>query len=125
MPKNILGGPLTCCCKKPMTGYYRDGFCRTDDQDTGRHVVCAIMTDAFLAFTLSRGNDLVTPRPEFQFPGLKAGDRWCLCALRWREAYEAQVAPPVVLASTHERALQYVEEDMLWSMALTEKPATE
>lgn len=100
-----------------MTGFYRDGFCRTDAQDQGRHVVCAVMTDEFLVFTQSRGNDLVTPRPEYQFPGLKAGDRWCLCALRWREAFEAGVAPPVRLACTHERALAYIPLEVLLSMA--------
>jgi len=121
MLKNVLGGPLACCCTKPLTGYYRDGYCRTDEQDEGRHVVCAIMTEAFLAFTLSRGNDLITPRPEFQFPGLKPGDRWCLCALRWREAYAVNLAPPVKLACTHERALQYIEIETLQQMAFTGK----
>jgi hypothetical protein len=91
-----------------MTGFYRDGFCRTDENDHGRHVVCAIMTDEFLAFTRSQGNDLITPRPDYRFPGLKKGDKWCLCALRWREAYEAGVAPPVVLEGCAEAALQYV-----------------
>ncbi|KAB7729308.1 DUF2237 family protein [Rudanella paleaurantiibacter] len=120
MPKNVLGGPLACCCTNPMTGFYRDGFCRTDEYDQGRHVVCAIMTEPFLQFTRSRGNDLSTPRPEYQFPGLKPGDRWCLCALRWREAYEAGVAPPALLACTHERALQYIELDALMSIAFEE-----
>lgn len=101
-----------------MTGFYRDGFCRTDEHDEGRHVVCALMTDAFLAFTRSRGNDLSTPRPEYQFPGLKAGDKWCLCALRWREAYEAGVAPTVLPGCTHERALQYVSLDALLAFSV-------
>lgn len=120
MPKNILGTELGGCCTNPMTGYYRDGFCRTDEQDLGRHVVCAIMTEPFLTFTRSRGNDLITPRHEYQFPGLKPGDRWCLCVLRWREAYEAGVAPPVLLACTHERALQYVSLNMLREVAFEE-----
>lgn len=120
MPKNVLGGSLTCCCTKPMTGFYRDGFCRTDEQDQGRHVVCAIMTESFLTFTRSRGNDLSTPRLDYQFPGLKPGDRWCLCALRWREAYDAGKAPPVLLSCTHERALQYIELAALKSMAFEE-----
>lgn len=120
MPKNVLGGPLTCCCTKPMTGFYRDGFCRTDEHDQGRHVVCAIMTESFLNFTRSRGNDLSTPLPEYQFPGLKPGDRWCLCALRWHEAHNAGMAPPVLLACTHERALQYIELDALKKLAFEE-----
>lgn len=106
--KNVLGGELQPCCLDPITGYYRDGLCRTGPSDTGRHVICARMTAEFLSFTKSRGNDLSTPIPAYQFPGLQPGDQWCLCALRWREAYEARVAPPVVLAATHERALQYV-----------------
>jgi uncharacterized protein (DUF2237 family) len=91
-----------------MTGFYRDGHCRTGPMDRGRHVVCAVMTAEFLDFTRSRGNDLSTPRPQWQFPGLVPGDRWCLRALRWREAFEAGVAPPVVLESTHQKALEYV-----------------
>ena len=112
-PKNVLGGDLEACCFEPRTGFYRDGYCRTGPEDGGRHVVCARMTDDFLRYTFSRGNDLMTPRPEFHFPGLRAGDRWCLCALRWREALEAGKAPPVILEATHERALQYVRlEDL-------------
>ncbi|MEX1132253.1 MAG: DUF2237 domain-containing protein [Flavobacteriales bacterium] len=97
----------------PITGFYRDGLCRTDEQDRGRHVVCAIMSAEFLAFTASRGNDLSTPRPEYGFPGLKPGDRWCLCALRWKEALEQDMAPPVVLEACVEEALRYVELDQL------------
>lgn len=110
---SVLSQPLQLCCSDPLTGWYRDGFCRTDEQDHGSHVVCAVVTDEFLSFTRSRGNDLQTPRPEFRFPGLKAGDRWCLCALRWREAWEAGVAPPVVLESTHRKALDYIPLDVL------------
>ena len=89
---NVLGGPLRLCCSSPMTGWFRDGYCRTDDNDTGRHVVCAKMTSEFLEFSKSRGNDLMTPRPP-SFPGLVEGDKWCLCAMRWVEAFEAGKAP--------------------------------
>ena len=105
---NVLGEPLADCSHSPRTGFFRDGCCRTGPHDLGSHVVCAVLTSRFLEFTASRGNDLSTPRPEMDFPGLKAGDRWCLCALRWREAMEAGCAPPVVLESTHERALDVV-----------------
>ena len=105
---NVLGGELISCSYDPLTGYFRDGCCNTNDEDVGTHVICAKVTQAFLDFSVSRGNDLVTPRPEHRFAGLKAGDRWCLCALRWREAMQAEVAPPVVLESTHETALKYV-----------------
>lgn len=105
--KNVLGGPLEPCSFKPMTGFFRDGCCNTDENDFGSHTVCAVLTDEFLTFSRSRGNDLSTPRPEFEFPGLRAGDRWCLCAARWREAYEAGQAPKVILVSTHEAALRY------------------
>ncbi|GAA0780522.1 DUF2237 domain-containing protein [Roseibium denhamense] len=115
MAKNILGGPLEACCTDPMTGFLRDGFCRTHDQDRGPHVICAVVTDAFLAFTRSRGNDLSTPIPAYAFPGLKDGDGWCLCALRWKEAFEAGVAPKIKARSTHERALSIVSKDDLLS----------
>ena len=112
-PKNVLGGELKSCCMKPLTGFYRDGFCRTGAEDRGSHTVCIHVTEAFLAFSKSRGNDLSTPRPEFQFPGLVDGDKWCLVAARWQEALEAGVAPEVVLEATHEAALQYVSlEDL-------------
>jgi uncharacterized protein len=111
--KNVLGTPLETCCTNPMTGYFRDGSCRTDATDRGSHVVCARVTDAFLEFSKRQGNDLVTPRPEFDFPGLKPGNCWCLCAHRWQEALEAGVAPPVKLESTHEKALEIVRlEDL-------------
>lgn len=107
--KNVLGGPLEACCYAPKTGYFRDGYCRTDDSDHGRHVICAEMTAAFLEFTKEQGNDLSTPRPEFGFPGLKPGDRWCLCALRWKEAWEENVAPPVILDACESPALEVVD----------------
>ncbi|CAN5854427.1 DUF2237 domain-containing protein [soil metagenome] len=112
-PKNVLGGELKCCCMKPLTGFYRDGFCKTGADDRGSHTICVRVTDAFLAFSKSRGNDLSTPRPEFQFPGLKDGDRWCLVAMRWQEALESGAAPEVILDATHEAALQYVSLENL------------
>lgn len=115
--RNVLGGGLATCSLSPRTGYFRDGCCRTGEDDLGRHTVCAVMTEAFLEFSRSRGNDLVTPRPEWSFPGLSEGDRWCLCALRWREAYDAGVAPKVVLEATHERTLEVVPLEWLRSCA--------
>jgi uncharacterized protein len=105
--RNVLGEPLELCSIKPMTGFYRDGCCNTGREDVGSHTVCVVMTDAFLAFSKSRGNDLSTPIPEIGFAGLKAGDRWCLCAERWQEAFQATRAPRVVLRATHETALTY------------------
>ena len=104
---NVLGEPLEMCSIKPMTGFYRDGCCDTGREDIGSHTVCAVMTAAFLDFSKSRGNDLSTPVPEFGFQGLKPGDRWCLCAPRWQEAFEANQAPRVVLRATHEDALSH------------------
>ena len=110
---NIFGEEIEPCCFDPLTGWRRDGYCATDDYDHGSHVVCCEMTDAFLAFSKQQGNDLSTPRDELDFPGLKAGDRWCLCAMRWGEALEAGVAPNVFLASCHQKALEFVElEDL-------------
>jgi len=106
--KNVLGTELQPCSMDPLTGFFRDGACNTCQDDYGSHTVCAQMTDAFLEFSVARGNDLSTPNPQYRFPGLKAGDRWCVCAARWREAAEAGVAPPVVLESTHERALEVI-----------------
>ena len=111
--KNVLGGTLMPCSTSPRTGFYRDGCCNTGPEDVGLHVVCAQVTAAFLAFARGRGNDLVTPAPEFGFPGLKSGDRWCVCAGTWREAFEAGVAPPVVLAATHEETLAVIPLDAL------------
>ena len=111
--RNVLGTELESCSTAPMTGYYRDGCCTAGDDDLGRHLVCSVMTDDFLAFTRSRGNDLSTPRPEYSFPGLKAGDRWCLCVLRWKEAADAGRAPQVVLEATHAATLRTVDLDLL------------
>ena len=105
---NVLVGALQACSFDPLTGWRRDGCCHTDDQDAGSHVVCARVTVEFLNFQMERGNDLITPRPQVRFPGLRPGDRWCVCALRWKEAYLDGCAPPVVLESTHERALEFV-----------------
>jgi hypothetical protein len=116
--KNVFGEPLEVCCTSPMTGFYRNGSCETGPQDAGRHIVCTRMTREFLEFTRSRGNDLTTPAPEMGFPGLEPDDRWCLSALRWREALEAGVAPPVVLTATHEAALRYVDLEDLKRHAL-------
>nr|WP_315225594.1 DUF2237 domain-containing protein [uncultured Albidiferax sp.] len=105
---NVLGNELVPCSYDPLTGYFRDGCCSTDETDSGSHVICTKVTAEFLAFSLARGNDLTTPRPQWRFAGLRPGDRWCLCANRWKEAFEAGVAPPVVLESTHIRALEFV-----------------
>jgi len=116
--KNVLGGPLLPCSISPRTGFYRDGCCNTGPEDLGLHVVCAEVTAEFLHFARSRGNDLITPAPEFGFPGLKPGDRWCVCAATWREAFEASVAPPVVLAATNEETLAVIPLDALKQHAL-------
>jgi hypothetical protein len=116
--KNVLGGELENCCTSPITGFYRDGRCNTGAGDYGAHVVCAVVTEEFLAFTKSRGNDLSTPVPGLDFPGLKTGDRWCLCASRWQEALDAGVAPPVVLSATHASAVEHVSLDELKQHAL-------
>ena len=101
------------CCTSPITGFYRDGYCRTGPDDKGLHTVCAVMTEAFLTFSKAQGNDLSTPAPQYQFPGLKPGDHWCLCISRWAEAFAANLAPPVVLESTHIHALEFVSlEDL-------------
>lgn len=113
LPSNVYGQPLQICCKSPLTGFYRDGNCKTGPEDTGTHILCAIMTDDFLQFSKAKGNDLITSIPLFKFPGLKAGDCWCLCVNRWKEAYDAGVAPPVKLEATHELALAYVPLEVL------------
>jgi len=117
--KNVLGTPLEVCCTSPMTGFYRNGSCQSGCRDFGAHVVCARMTQEFLDYTKSRGNDLCTPHPEFNFPGLKPGDKWCLCAVRWREAMRAGYAPPIVLESTNEIALEYMSLEELKAYAET------
>ena len=110
---NVIGETLEPCSTDPLTGYFRDGCCKTDESDRGSHVVCAVMTSEFLEFSLNRGNDLITPRAEYQFPGLKPGDRWCVCALRWVEAVQAGVVAPVVLESTQEKILDHVSLETL------------
>ena len=116
--RNVLNGPLQTCGTDPVTGFYRNGCCDTGAGDVGIHVVCAEMTAEFLAFAVSQGNDLVTPVPHFGFSGLRPGDRWCLCAERWKEAYEAGVAPPVILEATHMSALEFVSLDELQEHAV-------
>ena len=111
--RNVLGESLQSCSESPVTGFYRDGCCNTGPDDFGRHTVCALMTMEFLEFSRSRGNDLSTPMPELGFPGLKPGDRWCLCAARWKEALDAGMAPRVVLTATHEATLEVVALDDL------------
>lgn len=117
--KNVLGENLKTCCTSPMTGFYRNGACETGPADIGTHVVCAEVTKDFIEFTRSRGNDLMSPAPHHGFPGLKPGDRWCLCVSRWKEALDAGVAPPVVLSATHEATLKYVSLEDLKKHAVT------
>ena len=114
---NVFGGPLESCGTDPMTGFFRDGCCNTSAADGGSHTLCAQLTLEFLQYSLSRGNDLMTPRPEYGFAGLKPGDRWCLCVSRWAEAEQAGAAPPVILASTHQRALERVSLELLQKYA--------
>lgn len=117
-PVNVLGEPLQTCSDSPVTGFFRDGCCNTGDQDSGSHTVCVQVTQEFLEFTRFRGNDLSTPMPEFDFPGLQPGDRWCLCASRWLEAHDNNMAPRVVLQGTHRRALETVPLDLLRKFAV-------
>lgn len=116
--RNVLGGPLGICSERPLTGFFRDGCCNTSEEDVGSHTVCVVLTAEFLAFSRSSGNDLSTPRPEFDFPGLKPGERWCLCAARWREAFQAGQAPRVVLNATNEAVLLIVSLDDLKAHAI-------
>ncbi len=116
--RNVLGGPLGICGERPPTGFFRDGCCNTSDEDIGLHTVCAVMTAEFLEFSKAAGNDLTTPHPEFGFPGLQPGDRWCLCAARWRQAWEAGAAPRVVLNATNEATLDVVSLDALKACAV-------
>lgn len=118
MAKNVFGEELISCSTDPMTGYYRNGCCETGEDDLGTHTVCAVMTREFLEFSLSRGNDLITPRPEYVFSGLKPGDRWCLCASRWVEAYRAGLAPKIVLEATHENTLNFIALEELVKFAV-------
>ena len=122
-PRNVLGGPLAACSHAPKTGFYRDGCCNTGAEDAGSHTVCVQTTEEFLDFSRAVGNDLSTPLP--WFPGLRPGDRWCLCALRWLEALEAGMAPPVVLEATHERALDLVPLEVLKAHAFDSSPSRE
>jgi len=105
---NVFGEPIITCSAQPLTGFFRDGCCNTSEEDFGVHTVCCVVTEDFLIFSRQRGNDLITPRPEFNFAGLRPGDRWCLCAARWKEAFDAGVAPKVILEATHERTLDVV-----------------
>ena len=113
MEKNVFGEPLIICCSNLITGYFRDGLCKTVTEDTGTHTVCAVMTDKFLRFSASRGNDLITPIPYYQFTGLKEGDKWCLCVTRWIEAEKAGKAPKIILEATNERTLEFAPLDIL------------
>ena len=115
---NVFGQPLGLCCNSPVTGFFRDGFCNTGSLDHGTHVVCSEMTKEFLDFSKSKGNDLTTPNEAYGFPGLIAGDKWCLCVLRWKEAYDAGKAPKVYLEATHDKALNYVTIEQLIEHAL-------
>jgi uncharacterized protein (DUF2237 family) len=115
---NVLNLPLESCSCNPMTGYFRDGFCNTNQNDAGTHVVCAVVTQAFLDYSLSKGNDLITPKPYWGFPGLKPGDKWCLCVSRWKEAEKANVAPNIDINATHRLALKYVSLELLKKYAI-------
>ena len=117
-PTNVLATPLECCCTNPLTGFFRDGYCRTAASDRGMHTVCIVATEEFLAFSSAQGNDLSTPVPEFDFPGLDDGDRWCLCVTRWADALKAGCAPQVVLEATHISALEWVSLEDLQAHAV-------
>lgn len=121
--RNVLGDPLASCSSDPMTGYFRDGCCETGPTDKGRHIICAVMTDEFLQYSKAQGNDLTTPLAIYNFPGLKAGDQWCLCLERWKEAYKEGKAPNVVLEATHEIALERISLDVLEKFAVDSKSA--
>lgn len=116
--RNVFGEPISTCSEAPLTGFYRSGCCDTGPDDVGSHTVCVVVTDEFLAFSKRAGNDLSTPIPEFGFPGLKKGDRWCLCAARWQQAFEAGMAPRVVLSATNEAALEFCSLEDLKSLAI-------
>ena len=116
--KNVLGGELESCCHDPKTGFFRDGYCNSDHTDFAKHIICVIVTDEFLQFSKKQGNDLITAIPEFNFPGLKEGDKWCLCITRWVEALENNCAPKVILESSHNKCLEYVSLDKLKEYAI-------
>ncbi|WP_247216375.1 DUF2237 domain-containing protein [Synechococcus sp. C9] len=116
---NVLGTPLQLCCRSPLTGFYRNGYCETGPADLGVHTVCAQVTAEFLQFSKQRGNDLITPAPQYQFPGLKPGDRWCLCASRWEEARRFGMAPPVILTATHAKTLELIPLAVLQEYSLS------
>ena len=118
---NVMGTPLEACSHAPLTGWFRDGCCNTDSRDHGSHTVCARVDDAFLSFLKERGNDLITPRPEYGFPGLKAGDLWCVCAASWLQAYQAGITCPVKLESTHANALDIVSLDALFEASIAKE----
>mgnify|MGYP002639475733 CR=1 FL=1 len=119
MQKNIFGKELECCCKDPMTGYLRDGYCHTEESDFASHTVCAQVTDAFLSYSKALGNDMSTPKPEYQFSGLKEGDKWCLCASRWKQAYEDGVAPKLFLDACNEQCLEIIDKEILLQYAVS------
>ena len=122
--RNVFGEPLQTCSMNPLTGFYRNGCCDSGEDDQGDHMICAVMTENFLRFSKAKGNDLSTPMPQFNFPGLKHGDRWCLCAARWKEAYDEGMAPMVVLEATNELALEVVSMDMLLEYAYKEEKSS-
>lgn len=115
---NVFNKPLEICSKNPLTGYFRDGCCNSNEHDSGMHMICAKMSDDFLNFSFKRGNDLLTPKPEFNFPGLKSGDRWCLCASRWLEAIELDIAPKIILSATNKEVLKKISIEILKDYAL-------
>jgi uncharacterized protein len=117
MSKNVFGEALILCSEEPITGYFRTGCCETDNRDRGAHTVCAVMTADFLSFSLEMGNDLISPRPQLSFPGLKPGDQWCICVDRWMQAYNAGIAPPIKLEATNEETLKYIELEELVKFA--------
>lgn len=125
MGQNVFGEELITCSNEPLTGFYRNGCCETGPEDEGKHTVCAVMTEEFLEFSKSQGNDLQTPRPQWGFAGLNPGDRWCLCALRWKEAYDAGAAPQVVLEATEEKTLDFVSLETLVAYAVREKSSSQ
>ena len=115
---NVFNRPLEICSRNPLTGYFRDGCCNSNEHDSGMHMICAKMSEDFLNFSFSRGNDLLTPKPEFNFPGLKSGDRWCLCTSRWLEAIKLDVAPKIILSATNKEVLKKISIEILKDYAL-------